>query len=223
MGEITVVGVRTRAREALAMAEASGSSGAISNSSPGKKIKKASAITAMPYDVHELKSRRRIALASGENSSTSFRPESSSASDVVVFPAKENCSTGGEISSDFPTSCASSNDASSSGEDCTVIIADPEQVESSLMSSKNSECRSVARGENKVDVEALKLDDLDSPARHPDTKSTVQIKMPSNSEIEEFFAVAEKDIQKRFGEKYNFDIVKEVPLKGRYEWVPIKP
>ncbi|XP_027105924.1 cyclin-dependent kinase inhibitor 7 [Coffea arabica] len=47
--------------------------------------------------------------------------------------------------------------------------------------------------------------------------------MPSAAEIEEFFAVAEKRQQKQFAEKYNYDIVKDVPLEGRYEWVRLKP
>lgn len=47
--------------------------------------------------------------------------------------------------------------------------------------------------------------------------------MPSAAEIEEFFAAAEKREQKRFAEKYNYDVVKDVPLEGRYEWIPLKP
>ncbi|KAF1001690.1 cyclin-dependent kinase inhibitor 6-like [Apium graveolens] len=60
------------------------------------------------------------------------------------------------------------------------------------------------------------------PAANSRRRSTAQ-KMPSEAEIEEFFAAAEKKIQKEFTEKYNFDIVKDKPLKGRYEWVPLKP
>jgi len=59
---------------------------------------------------------------------------------------------------------------------------------------------SISRGENK-EIGALKSDDLDSPPRNPDARSTVESKMPSDSEIEEFFAVAEKDLHKRFSEK----------------------
>lgn len=44
--------------------------------------------------------------------------------------------------------------------------------------------------------------------------------MPSESEIEDFFSAAEKDLQKRFSKKYNFDTIKGVPLEGRYEWIP---
>ncbi|XP_073128333.1 cyclin-dependent kinase inhibitor 6-like isoform X2 [Henckelia pumila] len=45
----------------------------------------------------------------------------------------------------------------------------------------------------------------------------------SAAEIEEFFAAAEKYEQKRFAEKYNYDIVKDCPLEGKYEWVPLHP
>ncbi|CAN4112227.1 unnamed protein product [Withania somnifera] len=47
-------------------------------------------------------------------------------------------------------------------------------------------------------------------------------KVPPEAEIEEFFAAAEKCEQKRFAEKYNYDIVKDVPLEGRYEWVSLR-
>ncbi|XP_019194915.1 PREDICTED: cyclin-dependent kinase inhibitor 7-like [Ipomoea nil] len=53
-------------------------------------------------------------------------------------------------------------------------------------------------------------------------KSTPE-KMPSEAEIEDFFAAAEKKIQKQFAEKYNFDIVEDKPLEGRYEWVQLQP
>ncbi|MED6149298.1 hypothetical protein PIB30_061053 [Stylosanthes scabra] len=43
--------------------------------------------------------------------------------------------------------------------------------------------------------------------------------MAPEAEIEEFFAMAEKYEQKRFAEKYNFDIVADMPLEGRYQWV----
>ncbi|KAL1831595.1 hypothetical protein ACET3Z_001246 [Daucus carota] len=48
-------------------------------------------------------------------------------------------------------------------------------------------------------------------------------KMPSTEEIEDFFSVAEMLQKKRFMEKYNYDIVKDVALEGRYQWVRVKP
>ncbi|CAH8285657.1 unnamed protein product [Eruca vesicaria subsp. sativa] len=40
-------------------------------------------------------------------------------------------------------------------------------------------------------------------------------------EIEDFFAFAEQQQQRYFTEKYNFDIVSENPLPGRYEWIKV--
>lgn len=46
-----------------------------------------------------------------------------------------------------------------------------------------------------------------------------KVRTPPSAEIEEFFAMSEKYEQKRFAEKYNFDIVRDMPLEGRYQWV----
>ncbi|CAI0557249.1 unnamed protein product [Linum tenue] len=46
---------------------------------------------------------------------------------------------------------------------------------------------------------------------------------PSQEEIDEFFTAAENEQQKRFTEKYNFDVVKDAPLEGRYQWFRLKP
>ncbi|KAI3448099.1 hypothetical protein Pfo_004764 [Paulownia fortunei] len=58
----------------------------------------------------------------------------------------------------------------------------------------------------------------------PHSKISASVaKRPSAAELEEFFVVAEKYVQKRFAEKYNYDIAKDVPLKGRYQWVLLHP
>ncbi|GFP92863.1 cyclin-dependent kinase inhibitor 4 [Phtheirospermum japonicum] len=48
-------------------------------------------------------------------------------------------------------------------------------------------------------------------------------RMLGAKKIDEFFAIQEKKNIERFIEKYNFDPVNEKPLKGRYEWVKLKP
>ncbi|MFS7973958.1 putative cyclin-dependent kinase inhibitor [Helianthus anomalus] len=48
-------------------------------------------------------------------------------------------------------------------------------------------------------------------------------KTPPAAELEEFFAAAEKKLQNRFKDKYNYDVVNDVPLKGRFEWIQLKP
>ncbi|KZV38958.1 cyclin-dependent kinase inhibitor 7 [Dorcoceras hygrometricum] len=47
-------------------------------------------------------------------------------------------------------------------------------------------------------------------------------KMPSDDDLEEFFSSAEKNLQKQFTDKYNYDIVKDEPLEGRFDWVQIQ-
>ncbi|KAM3306211.1 cyclin-dependent kinase inhibitor 7 [Capsicum chacoense] len=41
-------------------------------------------------------------------------------------------------------------------------------------------------------------------------------------EIEEFLATFEREMLRRFRQKYNFDFEKEEPLEGRYEWVQLQ-
>ncbi|CAI8583054.1 unnamed protein product [Vicia faba] len=49
----------------------------------------------------------------------------------------------------------------------------------------------------------------------------IQRNIPTAYEMDEFFAFAEKQQQAIFMEKYNFDVVNDVPLPGRYEWVHV--
>ncbi|KAG7599970.1 Cyclin-dependent kinase inhibitor [Arabidopsis suecica] len=48
-------------------------------------------------------------------------------------------------------------------------------------------------------------------------------KSPTQAELDDFFSAAERFQQKRFTEKYNYDIVNDTPLEGRYQWVSLKP
>lgn len=67
--------------------------------------------------------------------------------------------------------------------------------------------------------------ELESTAERESRRQTTPRlnRMPSASEIEEFFAAAEKSEKQRFASKYNFDFDLEAPLAGQYEWVPINP
>ncbi|KAL2906218.1 Cyclin-dependent kinase inhibitor 3 [Bienertia sinuspersici] len=217
VGEIAVVGVKTRARAALAMA---------ATSQQGKKIKKVSksskSSSSSPYDLYQLRSRRRN-LSEQENFVEKETTSSEAVDeDIANCSSSEVITTTTASSSDFPPPCCSSNNDQSSSSEVVKDrlgkrIADPE-VESAETSSRDFDCNRAAPSE------ATKSDEQESAAtKLQEPKSTVQIKMPSDSEIEEFFTSAEKDLHKRFIDKYNFDIVKDVPLEGRYEWVQLKP
>ncbi|CAH9074335.1 unnamed protein product [Cuscuta epithymum] len=45
--------------------------------------------------------------------------------------------------------------------------------------------------------------------------------MPSADEVNEFFAYAEQQQQRFFADKYNFDIVNDSPMPGRFDWVRV--
>ncbi|KAK9061852.1 hypothetical protein SSX86_019036 [Deinandra increscens subsp. villosa] len=46
-------------------------------------------------------------------------------------------------------------------------------------------------------------------------------KKPPEDELEGFFAAAQEGLSERFKNKYNYDIVNDTPLKGRFEWIGI--
>ncbi|XP_019168797.1 PREDICTED: cyclin-dependent kinase inhibitor 7-like isoform X2 [Ipomoea nil] len=77
---------------------------------------------------------------------------------------------------------------------------------------------SIAEMESSSSTAKKKSPEADSRRKPADAAKT-----PSAAEIEEFFSATEKYVQKRFAEKYNYDIVKDVPLEGRYQWVRLKP
>lgn len=52
-------------------------------------------------------------------------------------------------------------------------------------------------------------------------QNNLQSTIPTPHEMEEFFASAEHQQQRSFMDKYNYDIVNDKPLDGRYEWVEL--
>ncbi|KAK1435342.1 hypothetical protein QVD17_01103 [Tagetes erecta] len=79
------------------------------------------------------------------------------------------------------------------------LIRDPDAIK-----APGSSTKSRRRTETKYSVE-------DTTSRH----------IPSTSEMDEFFTGPEKQQQRLFIEKYNFDPVNDKPLPGRYEWVKL--
>ncbi|GMH24601.1 hypothetical protein Nepgr_026444 [Nepenthes gracilis] len=134
-----------------------------------------------------------------------------------------NCCSGNSVQ--MPAACCSSDDSSELVKDPLGSI-DPDEEITELETSMHSDCRERRETTRSREFRAEESDDQESMAKSAEAnyrhRPTVQ-KIPSEFEIEEFFAAAEKDIQKSFIEKYNFDLVRDIPLKGRYEWIPVKP
>lgn len=81
-------------------------------------------------------------------------------------------------------------------------------------------------GERRETTPLREAGELESTARPPEKiprRRSASVKMPSEAELDEFFSAAEKSIQQKFINKYNYDIVKDQPLEGRYEWVEVQP
>ncbi|KAH9608638.1 hypothetical protein KSS87_011145 [Heliosperma pusillum] len=174
-----------------------------------KRMKITVASTTSSYNVYDLRSRRQPL-----STFQSCRTETTSFDDTInpTSPITESQVTVITSNSEFsPVSCSSSN------------ISEKHQVDSkSEASSKFTHCDLTARSIEMKKIEEAEIEGLD----HSERKSRVQINrlmMPLQSEIDEFFSSAEKDLQKRFSDKYNFNVVKDVPLEGRFEWVQITP
>ncbi|TQE03520.1 hypothetical protein C1H46_010835 [Malus baccata] len=54
-------------------------------------------------------------------------------------------------------------------------------------------------------------------------QNSSQRHIPTSHDMNEFFAGAEEEMQKKFIEKYNYDPVNDKPLPGRYEWEKVDP
>ncbi|KAI3753161.1 hypothetical protein L2E82_25207 [Cichorium intybus] len=89
---------------------------------------------------------------------------------------------------------------------------------SSVVSLESEEMESYSTSTPKKKKRPAAANDVTSRCQPPPPAKT-----PSPAELEEFFSEAEKYEQKRFAEKYNYDIVKDVPMEGRYQWIPLKP
>ncbi|WOG93098.1 hypothetical protein DCAR_0312379 [Daucus carota subsp. sativus] len=92
--------------------------------------------------------------------------------------------------------------------------------------SSSTKYNSSERGEETT----LKLKARETPLQRESTFKTsfqrlvtTEKFMPSEAQLEEFFAVAERGLRNQFADKYNYDISKDEPMVGRYEWLLLKP
>ncbi|KAB2051702.1 hypothetical protein ES319_A12G072500v1 [Gossypium barbadense] len=123
---------------------------------------------------------------------------------------------------DDDVSCCSSNIESSDKR----IMELPDLEDESIEVETSTHFSSSERETTPLNELRAEPEDLDSTSRPSETNSRHRSpveKMPTEAELEEFFAPAEEKLQKQFADKYNFDIVKDEPLEGRYEWIRLKP
>ncbi|XP_071735162.1 cyclin-dependent kinase inhibitor 7-like isoform X2 [Rutidosis leptorrhynchoides] len=128
------------------------------------------------------------------------------------------------------TNCANSMTADEITDSCNGVV---DQATTEKHKASDLEGESVATDT----AERNKLDGSERPSELIELKSEseeleiitgkqspVKKKMPpeAEAELEEFFAAAQQDLHKRFMDKYNYDILNDIPLKGRFEWIQVK-
>ncbi|KAJ4764880.1 Cyclin-dependent kinase inhibitor family protein [Rhynchospora pubera] len=206
VGEMTVmevtqvVGVRTRSRaiKAASMAKTS--------------LKKEAEVELQGY--LELRSRRlfmtpRIA-----------RPAVNSASRRCNISKMDASS--GRLSRCSSTSSFAGVISDKDGAECSNFRSRDAEVANDQESSVgNCECNRERRDMAPSSESKGEMSDLESESGEKSRCRSHVDRMPSQTEIDDFFGVAEKAIRDRFASKYNFDVEREMPLEGRYEWVQL--
>lgn len=134
---------------------------------------------------------------------------------------KERSSISPTSDDDASTFACSSNGCSEIVEESKFVDLEDEKDEHGFAYKSSRERRETTPSSQ---FRPTQSSDMESPAGKNEAtssgnRSLSSVKMPAESELEAFFIAAEKNIQKRFTEKYNYDIIEDVPLEGRYEWV----
>ncbi|OMO74122.1 Cyclin-dependent kinase inhibitor [Corchorus capsularis] len=177
---------------------------------------------------------QELELTSPDIEFDNLRNVSSSQEKLITVATSSN--SGGAPAGDMCSSLCSGSESSasrcSSNESCDIVKDSLRFVdlEAKSFETEISTCINI----NKFSRETTPLsercgdsEEMESPEKKPSLSpspsSAKQPKTPSQAEIDDFFTAAEKYEQKRFAEKYNYDIVKDVPLDGRYQWVRLKP
>ncbi|XP_042507343.1 cyclin-dependent kinase inhibitor 1-like [Macadamia integrifolia] len=217
--EVAQVGVTTRARSSSLAMEAEGTEGTATSTGATKRRKVVSAELQFSPSCVQLSS--PLPVITPERS---VSPANSENSDQVI--TEERCSS--PNSDHVQVSQCSSNGSTELVKESlrSVDLEDEDECFHIENLTKYSDCRQSRETTPSSELRA-ESGDLESTARPSAVANSryrsTDVRMPTETELDEFFSAAEKKEQKRFADKYNFDIMKDVPLEGRYEWVRVKP
>lgn len=206
--EIPQAGVRTRGR-AVAVEEAGDNSGSAKRRKVGNgELRLSSSKSA------------RIKARDGEDIFTISKKFGDSAE---KDDSSDPCAEATSLSSgDVPASCCSSNGSITEKMKC-ADLEERAEIETTVRFNLDKR-ESTPTSKFKEESGELDSSTTAKPSVRIDSRREIPAeKTPPAAELEEFFASAEKDLHKSFKEKYNYDIVNDVPMKGRFEWVQLKP
>ncbi|KDP26393.1 hypothetical protein JCGZ_17551 [Jatropha curcas] len=97
------------------------------------------------------------------------------------------------------------------------------EFESRERSTRESTPCSLIRDSDAIGTPGSTTRQGSSTATNRRARNDIERNIPTTHEMDEFFACAEQKQQRLFSEKYNFDVVNDLPLPGRYEWVQVIP
>ncbi|KAJ0249130.1 Cyclin-dependent kinase inhibitor 6 [Hirschfeldia incana] len=141
---------------------------------------------------------------------------------VVAVPSPSSAEGGDSVTSageddDDKSSiiCLSSESYEIAKTSPTVAAVDLQEEDHQLAETETSTSitSSIRKEVNPAVGEITEMESSTSAQKSPGVS-----KIPTPGEIEEFLSELEDKDQKRFIEKYNFDIVNDKPLQGRYKW-----
>lgn len=173
--------------------------------------------------------KRKVCTGESELSASSIQLKTRRLADVAAGNSASPANSGSLSCDEALASCCSSNGSSELAKETSkfVDLEDNEATVEFLTSSAGDslDCGGERRETTPLRETAAELGELEStegPREPNPLRRSAQVKMPSEAELEEFFAAAEKSLQQKFIDKYNYDIVKDQPLEGRYEWAQVQ-
>ncbi|KAB2061629.1 hypothetical protein ES319_A10G098400v1 [Gossypium barbadense] len=142
---------------------------------------------------------------------------------VDHYPRNENqcLSPSSDHEDDVP--CCSSIISSCGRRIIELPDLEDESIEVKSSTHFSSRERREATPLSELRAEPEDMDSTSRPSGGNSRRRSMVEKMPTEAELEEFFVVAEEKLRNQFAEKYNYDILKDQLVEGRYEWARLKP
>ncbi|KAA3479662.1 cyclin-dependent kinase inhibitor 7-like isoform X2 [Gossypium australe] len=142
---------------------------------------------------------------------------------VDHHPRNENQCLSPSSDHDDDVSCCSSIIGSCGKRIIELPDLEDESIEVESATHFSSRDRRETTPLSELRAEPEDMDSTSRPSGGNSRRRSMVEKMPTEAELEDFFVVAEEKLRNQFAEKYNYDILKDQPLEGRYEWARLKP
>ncbi|AAG13048.1 Hypothetical protein [Arabidopsis thaliana] len=160
-------------------------------------------------------------LSSSSSSSLAYSVSDSGGFCSVALSEEED----DHLSSSISSGCSSSetNEIATRLPFSDLEAHEISETEISTLLTNNFRKQGISSSENLGETAEMDSATTEMRDQRKTEKKKKMEKSPTQAELDDFFSAAERYEQKRFTEKYNYDIVNDTPLEGRYQWVSLKP